>query len=73
MCPWIVRICVAFRPSCRHKSVTGYPDAIRNCLGISDDKKLVISLSLGYPDFDAPLNAYHSARESNEKFVTYYD
>ena len=59
--------------TCLQASVTGYPDAIRNCLGISNDKTLVISLSLGYPDFDAPLNAYHSAREPNEKFVTYYD
>lgn len=54
-------------------ALTGYPDAIRKCLGISDDKKLVISLSLGYPDFDAPLNGYHSAREPKEKFVIYYD
>ena len=59
--------------TCQQASVTGYPDAIRKCLGITDDKKLVISLSLGYPDFDAPLNAYHSAREPNEKFVTYFD
>ena len=59
--------------TCQQASVTGYPDAIRKCLGITDDKKLVISLSLGYPDFDAPLNAYHSAREPNEKFVTYYE
>ena len=58
--------------TCLQAALTGYPDAIRKCLGISDDKKLVISLSLGYPDFDAPLNAYHSAREPNAKFVTYY-
>ena len=59
--------------TCLQASLTGYPDAIRKCLGITADKKLVISLSLGYPDFDAPLNAYHSTREPNERFVTYYD
>lgn len=59
--------------TCLQAALTGYPDAIRECLGITNDKKLVISLSLGYPDFDAPLNAYHSAREPNENFVTYYD
>ena len=56
--------------TCMQASLTGYLDAIRKCLAISADKKLVISLSLEYPDFDAPLNAYHSARDTNEKFVS---
>jgi hypothetical protein len=53
-------------------SLANYPDAIRGCLNIPEDKKLMVGMSLGYPDDMAPLNSYHSARESIDSFTRWY-
>jgi nitroreductase len=57
---------------CLQASLAGYPDAIRDCLGIPNTKKLIVGMSMGYPDLDAPLNAYHSARMELDEFVKWY-
>jgi nitroreductase len=57
---------------CLQASLAGYPDAIRDCLGIPNTKKLIVGMSMGYPDLDAPLNAYHSARMEIDEFVKWY-
>ena len=57
---------------CLQASLAGYPDAIRQCLGIADSKKLIVGMSIGYPDLDAPLNAYQSTRMELEEFVKWY-
>jgi hypothetical protein len=41
-------------------------------LGIPNTKKLIVGMSMGYPDLDAPLNAYHSARMELDEFVKWY-
>ena len=58
--------------TCMQASLANYPDAIRNCLNISENKKLMVGMSLGYPDENAPLNSYHSARESIDTFTRWY-
>jgi nitroreductase len=58
--------------TCLQASLSYYPDAVRKTLNIPDDKKLICGLSLGYPDLDAPLNIYRSARKELEDFSTWY-
>jgi nitroreductase len=58
--------------TCLQASVAGYPDAIRTFLGLTDSKKLMLAISIGYPDPDAALNHYCSARKGLEEFVTWY-
>ena len=55
--------------SCLQAVVTNYPDAIRECLNVPETKKLVIGISMGYPDLEARLNAYHSTRIEMDDFA----
>ncbi len=58
--------------TCMQASVSGYPDAIRECLGLPSTKKLIVSMSLGYPDLSAPINSYHSTRMAIDEFTTWH-
>ncbi len=59
--------------SCLQAAIAGYPDAVREFLGIPKTKLLVLGISIGYPDLEAPINAYHSSRVSPKDFVRGYD
>jgi nitroreductase len=43
-----------------------YPDVLRKVLGIADSKLIVLGISIGYPDWDDPVNQRQSARGSLE-------
>ncbi len=58
--------------SCLQASVAGYPDAVRKFLNIPKTKKLVIGISMGYPDLEAKINTYHSQRVGLDAFVQWY-
>lgn len=58
--------------SCLQASITDYPDAIRDFLGLPDNKLLVLGISLGYPDSNSRQNTYQSARVSLNDFVRFY-
>lgn len=57
--------------SCLQAAITNYPDAIREFLGISKTKLLVLGILLGYPDLEAPINSYQTSRASLDEFVTW--
>jgi len=59
--------------TCMQASLTYYPDAVRTALDIPANKKLLVGMSMGVPDFEAPLNAYHSTRMELNEFVRWYD
>lgn len=59
--------------ACLQASLANYPDAVREFLGIPASKKLLVGMSLGVPDLEAPLNAYRSSRMSLDEFVTWYE
>jgi len=58
--------------TCLQASVAGYPDAIRDVLGIPKNKLLVIGIAIGYPDMDAQLNTYQSDRVGVDTFTQWY-
>lgn len=58
--------------TCLQASLTHYPDAVRNLLGLPQSQKLMLGISLGYPDPNAKLNRYHSSRKSMDDFVKWY-
>ena len=70
-------ICLAARTfgleTCLQASVVFYSESVRDFLGIPSTKTMVIGISMGYPDWDAPLNGYHSLRTSFEKFTRWYE
>lgn len=58
--------------SCLQASLALYPDAVRDFLGIPKTKMLVLGISLGYPEPDAPANRYRSTRISLGDFAQWY-
>lgn len=58
--------------TCLQASVTGYPDAIRNFLEVSESKMIVLCIAIGYPDSEAPINNYQSTRTTLKEFVNWY-
>jgi nitroreductase len=59
--------------TCLQASLTHYPDAVRDFLGLPQSKRLMLGVSLGYPDPAAKLNCYQSARKSLNEFVKWYE
>ena len=58
--------------SCLQASLSNYPDAVREFLGMPKAKKLIIGISLGYPDIAAKLNTYRSVKLNPDDFVREY-
>lgn len=50
-------------------SVTNYGDIIRNEIGAPEGTALLICISVGHPDPDAPVNSYRSKRKGLGEFV----
>lgn len=46
-----------------------YTKQIRKLLGIPDNKMLVSSIAVGYPDFNSPISRYKSGRDEIDNFV----
>ncbi len=58
--------------SCLQASVAGYPDAVREFLKIPKTKKVILGISMGYPDLEAKINTYHSQRAGLDAFVQWH-
>jgi len=57
--------------TCIHDTGIAYPDVIRKYVPVPESSQLVISMAIGYPDWDFPANELHSERESLENVVTW--
>lgn len=49
-----------------------YPNVLRKVLGIPDSKLIVLGISVGYPDWDDPVNQLRSEREPLDNVSTWY-
>jgi nitroreductase len=58
--------------SCLQASATHYAPEIKNFLGIDKSKKLVICISLGYPE-EAIGNTYRSIKQKPDEFTRWYE
>ncbi|MEA3470993.1 MAG: nitroreductase [Thermodesulfobacteriota bacterium] len=48
-----------------------YPEVVREYTGMPDSKRLIISIAIGYPDWDFPANNLESTREQIDKITTW--
>lgn len=48
-----------------------YPELVRKFTNIPESKRIVISIAIGYPDWDFPANRLESERESVENITTW--
>jgi nitroreductase len=55
--------------TCIEAQVALYPDLVRKHLNLTEIHKIAVGIALGYPDPDAPANAFRTDREPLEKFV----
>ena len=53
--------------------ITAYEDEIKDLLNIPENKKVVIGVGLGYPDWESPINRFKSPREDLEKVVKWIE
>lgn len=59
--------------SCPQYSVAGYSDRLRSELGLGADRLIVCSLAVGYPDPDAPINAFAPERAGLAEYTSWYE
>lgn len=50
-----------------------YSAAVKNFLGIPDSKRLVLGMSIGYPDFNDKTNSYRSSRIDGREIVSWVE
>ncbi len=53
--------------------VTDYAKEVKEHLGIPDTKRLILGLSLGYPDMDSPANAYRTERSDTDSIWAFLE
>ena len=46
-----------------------YPDIVRDCFSIPENKRIVIGVAFGYPDPHAPVNTFERKRASLEEVL----
>lgn len=59
--------------SCVQVSIAGYPDVIREQLGIGKDMRILCGVSIGYPDPDFPANTLDVPRNPLDQNITFID
>ena len=58
--------------TCIMADIVKYPDVVRQVVGIPESKKLAMSISIGYPDWDLPINKLRIDREPFKNIVTWH-
>ena len=58
---------------CMQAMLSIYPDAVREFLGIPKSKKLVIGISIGYPNWEAQANTLISSKIRLDDFTQWYE
>jgi nitroreductase len=48
-----------------------YPEVLRKFAGIPESKRIIISIAVGYPDWDFPANKVKSNQESLDNITTW--
>jgi nitroreductase len=59
--------------TCIEAQLALYPDLIRRHLNLTPAHKIAVGIALGYPDLEAPANAFRTEREPLEKFVQWVE
>ena len=58
--------------TCPQAALTDYPHIVRKYLDIHESKRLILGISIGYPDDKALINTYRSIRAEMDEFVRWY-
>jgi len=58
--------------TCIQAGVVRYPEEVRKILDIPDTKKIIVGISLGYPDMEAKFNAFRTTRTDINELTKWY-
>jgi nitroreductase len=53
--------------------ITAYEDDVKDVLDIAENKDVVISVALGYPDWSSPINRFRSSKETPQTFIRWIE
>jgi nitroreductase len=53
--------------------ITAYEEDVKEALDIPQNKDVVISAALGYPDWESPVNRFRSSKEAPQTFVRWIE
>jgi len=56
--------------TCIMRAIVDFPEQAREIVGIPDSKHLIIGMTIGYPDWDHPINSIYSERDDIEDLST---
>lgn len=72
---WVETLCLAAHDqglgTCIMAMAVGYPEVLREVLPNAQDKRFVVAVALGYPDWDAPINQFARRRAELGESVTW--
>jgi len=57
--------------TCVMRAIVDYPDQLRKILRISESKRIIVGIAIGYPDWDHPINRLNTDRESIQDIVRF--
>jgi nitroreductase len=58
--------------TCLQASLANYPEVVHEHLGIPNSKKIVLGISIGYPDPNSKYNRYQSQRAEVSEFTKWF-
>jgi nitroreductase len=58
--------------TCMNEALVSFPGVVRQLFSIPESKKLVVGISIGYPDWDFPANKLQTPREPLENILTWH-
>jgi len=58
--------------TCINEQGVFYPEVVRNFAGIPDSRRIIVCISIGYPDWDFPANKIYSEREPLESIAIWH-
>ena len=51
------------------RAIVDYPEQVREIVHVPDSKHIIIGMTIGYPDWDHPINQFQSEREGLENLT----
>jgi nitroreductase len=59
--------------TCPQAALSAIPEVVRSELGLPEEQKVIVGLSMGYPLPDHDLNRYHTPREDMAEKIRFYN
>ncbi|MCW7474386.1 nitroreductase [Leptospira levettii] len=58
--------------TCPQAALGAFPEVVRETLGLANEEKVIMGLSIGYPKADSDLNRYHTPREGSSDLIRFH-